>query len=225
MDMQLWLKTLGRVIRAHRTAAGKTQMAISDEANVDQGALSRIELGKQEADHAQLQSIAAVFGMRASELLAEAETIADSTDLPFVPKRMAQGVAAVPLISWVQAGNWQEAVDAYSRGQGAELIHTAAKVSPYAYALRIKGDSMTNPKGSPSFPEGTIIIVDPKRQIENMDLAVVRLVNEKEATFKRYMQDAGLTYLVPLNPQHPTITLNSPAMLCGVVVATAEHRL
>lgn len=219
MDMR---RALGRVIRNHRKAMDQTQMEVADATEIDQGAISRIELGKMEADQDQLRRLADHFGLRVSTLWMEAEGVAEFSGADRVAPAVP-GIRYVPLISWVQAGNWQEAIDAYARGQGAELVHTSAKVSPYAYALRVKGDSMTNPKGHPTFPEGTRIIVDPKRPIENMDLAVVRLVQENEATFKRYVREAGHVSLVPLNPQYPTLAVDAPAVICGVVVATAEH--
>lgn len=42
-----------------------------------------------------------------------------------------------------------------------EWVYTTALVSEMAFALRVRGDSMTNPLGSPSIPEGSIVIVEP----------------------------------------------------------------
>lgn len=221
MDMR---RALGKVIRNHRKAMGQTQVQVAEATGIDQGALSRIEGGKMEADREQLQRLADHFNLRVSTLWMEAEGIAEFSSTEGVAPALP-GIRYVPLISWVQAGNWQEAVDAYARGQGVELVHTSAKVSPYAYALRVKGDSMTNPRGYPTFPEGTKIIVDPKRPVENMDLVVIRLEQENEATFKRYAREAGRVSLVPLNPQYPTLPVDTPATICGVVVATAEQSL
>ena len=46
----------------------------------------------------------------------------------------------------------------------------------------------------------------------------------EEATFKEYVEDAGIRYLKPLNPQYPTIKMDETMHICGVVVqATMEE--
>lgn len=127
-------------------------------------------------------------------------------------------VGRVPLISWVQAGAWAEVIDNHQPGQAEEWRLTTAKVSKNAFALRVKGDSMTNPNGSPSIPEGYIIIVDPYRQAENGDLIVARLDDSMEATFKKLVIDGGLRYLKPLNPAYPVIQINGNCTIVGKVV-------
>lgn len=127
-------------------------------------------------------------------------------------------VGRVPLISWVQAGSWAEVIDNYLPGQAEEWRLTTAKCSKNAFALRVKGDSMTNPNGSPSIPEGYIIIVDPQRQANNGDLIVARLDDSMEATFKKLVIDGGLRYLKPLNPAYPVIQINGNCTIIGKVI-------
>lgn len=124
-----------------------------------------------------------------------------------------------------EAGNWSDPTDTYARGTGEAMIATTAKVGRLAYALRVRGDSMSNPRGDPSFPDGSVIIVDPGRQPEAGSMVIVRLLDDDETTFKRLAIDGGRRLLVPLNPQYPTIPLEQDAMLCGVVVAIAERSL
>lgn len=124
----------------------------------------------------------------------------------------------VPLISWVQAGKWKDVVDNLQPGQGEQWIHTTARVGPHAYALRIVGDSMTNPAGAPSFPDGTIIIVDPDRAADPGKFVVVRQRDSEECTFKQLVRDAGHLYLKPLNPRYPLLEMAQDAVICGVLV-------
>lgn len=129
-------------------------------------------------------------------------------------------MGVVPLISWVQAGEWCDIEDYYHPGQGEKDIYTTRKVGKHAFALRVRGDSMENPKGRPSYPEGAIIIVDPDRPVHSGDRVVVRLEDSAEATFKQYIEDSGRKYLKPLNPQYPMIELDERATICGVVIQT-----
>lgn len=124
----------------------------------------------------------------------------------------------VPLISWVQAGQWRDVIDNLQPGDSYDSIATTARVGPNAYALRVIGDSMTNPAGAPSFPEGTVIIVDPDRNAEPGKFVVVRQNDDRECTFKQLVRDGGKMYLKPLNPRYPIMEMLADAIICGVAV-------
>ncbi len=124
----------------------------------------------------------------------------------------------VPLISWVAAGAWTEMADP---GDGAqEWIACAAGHGRRTFALRVKGVSMFNPGARLSFSEGDVIFVDPDRDVINGSLVVVRLDDDKEATFKRLLIDGEKRYLEALNPSWPNriIPINRNATLIGVVI-------
>ncbi len=124
----------------------------------------------------------------------------------------------VPLISWVQAGDWRNMVDNFQPGDAERWVATNASVGKHSFALRIVGDSMTNPGGAPSFPEGTIIIVDPEREASPGRYVVVRQNSDTECTFKQLVRDAGKHYLKPLNPRYPLLEMLPDAVICGVLV-------
>lgn len=123
----------------------------------------------------------------------------------------------VPLISWVQAGDWNSVVDNFHPGDADEWIDTTVPVRQHTYALRVKGDSMTNPTGSPSFPHGMIIIVEPEIDAVPGAYVVVRQNGDDECTFKQLVKDAGNFYLKPLNPAYPLLRMTDDAVICGVV--------
>jgi SOS-response transcriptional repressor LexA len=121
-----------------------------------------------------------------------------------------------PVISWVQAGEWNEAVDMYSPGAAEEWEYTDCTVSDRAFWLKVKGDSMTAPVGV-SIPEGHLILVDPDAAPENGSLVVAKLIDSDEATFKRLVIDGSMRYLKPLNPSYPVVTINGNCRIVGVV--------
>ena len=129
-------------------------------------------------------------------------------------------VFSVPLISWVQAGQWDEVVDVYRPGEGEKPVYTTRKVGPRAYALRVVGDSMENPNGRPTYPQGSIIIVDPDREAIHGNAVIVRLEDSEQATFKQLIVEGGTRYLKPLNPRYPIMKIDGKASFCGVVVQT-----
>ncbi|HDY4931569.1 TPA: LexA family transcriptional regulator [Yersinia enterocolitica] len=122
-----------------------------------------------------------------------------------------------PLISWVSAGGWLEAVEPYRKDEIDVWPETTVDASESSFWLRVKGDSMTSPTGF-TVPEGMIILVDPEKEAVSGKLVVAKLENENEATFKQYMTDAGRKYLKALNPHHPPTIINGNCKIIGVVV-------
>jgi SOS-response transcriptional repressor LexA len=226
-------RAVGAALRRRRNAAHLSQPEVAELSGgaIDQGRLSKVERGKEGMSPEVLDAVARALGTRAGIILMEADAIMDgsageSFEATAHQLTQAMGVRHVPMISWVEAGNFAEAVDAYARGTGQDMIQTSAKVGRLAYALRVHGPSMTNPKDDrKTFPDGSIIIVDPHRDYQNGSLIIARLEDEKEATFKQYFEDGGKKLLVPLNPQFSSIPIDRPMMFCGSVVALAERPL
>lgn len=134
-------------------------------------------------------------------------------------------VGQAPLISWVQAGNFAAVIDNMQPGDAEEWIPTTVPVRRHTYALRVRGDSMTNPNGEPTFPNGCVIVVEPEA-IDTLDklasspitsFIIVKREGDDEATFKQLVRDSGKYWLKPLNPQYPMIELKEGDVLCGVV--------
>lgn len=124
----------------------------------------------------------------------------------------------VPLISWVQAGEFCESVDLFEPGDAEDWIPCPAKHSDRTYALRVNGDSMTSPyPGQKSYPEGTIIFVDPDKALINGCRVIAKL--NGEVTFKTYAEDMGHIYLRPINPTYsPMDVTGKDISFCGVII-------
>jgi len=122
-----------------------------------------------------------------------------------------------PLISWVSAGQWLEAVEPYKLEEIDEWPETTAHAGENAFWLTVRGDSMTSPVGF-TVPEGMIILVDPSKEAKSGKLVVAKLINDNEATFKMYVEDAGRRFLKPLNPQYPVTEINGNCQIIGTVI-------
>ncbi|WP_444934954.1 LexA family protein [Microbulbifer sp. JTAC008] len=126
----------------------------------------------------------------------------------------------IPLISWVQAGAFCEALDLLEPGEAEAWLPCPATHSDRAYALRVYGDSMTSPyPGQRSYPEGTIIFVDPDKPLTNGCRVIAKL--NDEVTFKTYAEDMGRTFLRPINPSYPSMDITGmDVSFCGVILGS-----
>lgn len=119
----------------------------------------------------------------------------------------------VPVISWIQAGMWSEIQDTFEPGDADDWKSpTLARLGRRAYALIVRGESMTDPTGPRSFPEGTLIFVDPDAGFGPGDFVIAKDVKTQEATFKKLLTDGGRWYLKPLNKEFQTIEIDDPAI-------------
>ncbi|WMN15378.1 S24 family peptidase [Pseudomonas piscis] len=133
-------------------------------------------------------------------------------------RTIAQGFGKVPLISWVQAGAWCESN--FEQHDGESWLSCPVPISSSGYALKVLGDSMTNPGPGRSYPTGCIIFVDPEVETKTGDRVIARVPRTNEATFKILVEDAGRQFLRPINPQYPIIDITEETHICGKVVGS-----
>ena len=123
----------------------------------------------------------------------------------------------IPVISWVQAGQFTECKAAEVFSEVDKWVETSLRIGDNSFALEVKGDSMTNPNGLPTIPEGATVIVDPDAEPLNGKIVVARLDGTNEATVKKLVIDGPQKFLVPLNPRYPNISINGNCLIIGVV--------
>ena len=123
----------------------------------------------------------------------------------------------VPVISWVQAGQFTECKTADLFSDVDKWVETSLRIGDSSFALEVKGDSMTNPNGLPTIPEGATVIVDPDVEPHHGKIVVARIDGTNEATVKKLVIDGPQKFLVPLNPRSPNIPINGNCLIIGVV--------
>jgi SOS-response transcriptional repressor LexA len=208
--------TLGERIRQRREALGLTLEQLSERCGVDVGTISALENRKSKRSEYAAQ-IASGLGLTMEELLSGVAPGVGNT-------HPATRRVRVPVISWVAAGAWNEAADPYAPGNAARWEDVDEPFDRSAFALEVRGDSMENPSGRASFPEGCLIVVDPARKAKSGDFVVVRNNDWDEATFKQYIVDGGVKLLRPLNAQYPTLQVKPGTVMVGVVVLKIEKQ-
>ena len=203
-----WMQkeNISQRIRRLRTAAGYSQQQLANAIGVSDAAVSKWESEHSEPKSKFIPLLARVFGISTEEMLK-----GGTKELEAGPDIRGR----VPLISWIQAGNWLE-MDVSQVEYSTYYLHTA-KVGPRAFALRVIGDSMTSYTGGKSIPEGSVVIVDPDLTAEHGKVVVARLDDNAEATLKQLVIDGGQKYLKPFNHNYPMMPINGNCSIIGVV--------
>lgn len=193
---------------------GMTQAQLAEKMGVTQGAMGHWLNGRRSPSLAEVGTIFQILGISGAALNPDG-TFSVGEDLTLLPVKQQY---EYPLFTTVQAGPFTE-VGTYTAGDAKAWVPTNTKASDNAFWLEVKGHSMTAPQGvRPSFPEGMLILVDPAEDVESGDFCVASAHNDSEATFKKYEKDAGVSYLVPLNPAYRTIDCDHQCRIIGKVV-------
>ncbi len=132
-----------------------------------------------------------------------------------------EGTRSIPVISWVQAGDFSDSGGLYAPvDDTTEYTAYHGRISNGAYALIVQGDSMVSPyPGQMSFLPGSRVVIDPALEAQPGQYVVVRLPGTDDVTLKQLVRDSGQLFLKPLNPQYTTMPFPKDGHICGVVVS------
>lgn len=122
---------------------------------------------------------------------------------PAAQENIASYLTKIPLLNWHQVENI-ETLKA-EQLETNEVIFSHLENSSHGYALPVIGDSMISTTGPYSFPEGVLIIFDPKWSDELSDGMFIIAQVDKEIKFRQVKYDGSKAYLHALNPQYPKI--------------------
>ncbi|SFR00809.1 SOS-response transcriptional repressor LexA (RecA-mediated autopeptidase) [Enterobacter sp. kpr-6] len=205
-------------IRARRKELKLTQAVLGKLVGVNRVTVTGWESGDYAPGGSNLQALSAALKCNPQWLIDG--TGDPDSDIPTMRPTDKFGVKQIPVLSWVQAGEWTESGAPLTRDDVKEWIYTTASLSDEGFALRVRGDSMTNPNGAPSIPEGSLVIVDPDYggpYEVNGRIVVAQIDGSTEATLKKFVIDGPVRYLVPLNPHYRVLEVNGNCRLVGVV--------
>lgn len=207
------MKTLGSRIAHFRKLASLSQGQLASLCGwKSQSRIGNYEKDLREPTLADLELIASALQVSVAQLTyGDSAATEHSNVAPMVqPHREAKDY---PVISWVAAGERAESNVCYAVAE--EWLPSTENAGSYGYWLRVRGNSMTS-NSHPSFPEGTPILIRP----EGFDLIsgkfyIARHKASGETTFKQYVLDAGIGYLVPLNKDYQTVPLDGTWDIIG----------
>jgi SOS-response transcriptional repressor LexA len=205
------VQTIGDRVRLMLESNRMTQTELAKKAGVTQAMVSSLVNNQQETSK-RLPEIAAALGVTSDWL---------ATGTGPKTSRLAD---ALPVMdnsrrTWIPLLSGDEVID-YCRSEKriSEAHQWYAIMKPCSnrtFAMRVTGSSMSAQSGL-SFPDGTVIYVDPKKLHSNGSFVVAQ--RNGSVTFKRFEQDGNLQFLVPLNPQHQSVPVDPETVILGTVI-------
>lgn len=179
------------------------QAAVAKEFGVSTAAVARwFNYGSVSMD--KLPKLAKLLGTTTDYLLSK--KLVNDVSEPMKAKK-------IPLISWVQAGLFNEMTDP----EFDEFIYVDDNVPDECFALRVNGDSMTSQTGGKSIPDGSVVIVQPCCYSEELNHKVVIARLNDKATMKELVIDTDI-YLKPWNNFYKMIVISSEVEIIGRVI-------
>lgn len=131
------------------------------------------------------------------------ETSIKESNVTFDPS--PKNLKRVPVISFVQASSWAEAVDSYEPGDGQDFLLIEHEGGEMVFSVIVNGDCMEE-----EFRQGDKILVDPEKEVQSGDYALIKDLISDEVTFKKViLTEKGGAILQPLNPKYQPIILDS----------------
>ncbi|MCF5727098.1 XRE family transcriptional regulator [Aeromonas veronii] len=215
-------------IKTRRSACGFTQDQLAARVGVTRVAVSHWERGGAEPKGRYLNDLAEALGVTVDWLLTgNGADISSHQQVPgfhnVEPAVIPQG-KRIPVISYVQAGNWREMCEQATTFDGnVEYVSASIDIGPRGFGLWLRGNSMT-----PIFNEGDLVIVDPDESPRPGDYVVAKNGSEG-ATFKKYrprgIDENGqeVFELVPLNDDYPP--MHSDRQYIEIIGVMVEHRI
>lgn len=222
--------TINDRILSRRKLLKLSQLELANRIGITRVSVGKWESGLNQPKGRYLNDLAAALGVSVDWLLTGKEEgttgVAESSFPGYrnvEPAVIPQG-GRVPILSYVQAGNWREMCEQATTFDGnVEYVTASVDIGPCGFGLWLRGNSMT-----PQFNEGDLVIVDPDEQPRPGDFVVAKNGSD-EATFKKYrprgIDENGqeVFELVPLNDDYPPMYSDRQHIeIIGVMV---EHRI
>lgn len=199
-------------ISAARKALGLTQEQLAEKAGVVRRQIAAYEAGDSKPRGDVLANLSAALGA-SMQWLATGE--GKGPDVSNIKKTVM--VREIPVVSMETITHF-DPNDPTHKFSAIDFIPTPYEAGEFSFGVMVQGDSMESWSG-PSFPDGTIVVVDPETIIEDGDFGVFIDINNNHATFKMYTMDQGEAYLQPLNPAYPIVNARDYVLIGKVVSA------
>lgn len=153
---------------------------------------------------------------RAIEVVRSPTPGAAPRTLPFAPIMAAQGMRAVPMMGRIAAGTPISAIQTHTHDV---MVAGDLLAAGDYFALEVRGDSMINA----GILDGDTVLIRKEAEASTGEI-VVALVDDEEATLKRFRRRGRSIALEPANPAYETRLLGSDRVKVQGVLAGLVRR-
>ena len=188
LQMLNYVMDFGKRLKDVMEQRGVKPKELADSIDVDPSFISQLRSGHRKPGRDVLTKLSRALNVKIEALISQNNV-----------ERVEFPAGRIPLISWVQAGEWSEAIDSYPPGVAEDWIPYGTK-DRSTFALRVKGDSM-----EPEYRDGDVTIVNPSIEARPGDDIVAKC--GQDVTFKRLKKHGATILLSPLNPSYPDIII------------------
>lgn len=202
---------IGERIKCRRLELQYTQDQVAKALGITRASIAQWENDRTKPRGQSLHGLANILRVTAAWLLTG--EVEDNENQPNL--NGSNDSQSVPLISYEQAASWHELAAKLNSIRAQDWLRSANKLGPRAFALTMEGDSMLNPTGFPSIPQGSYVFFDPDVTPLNGHIVAVRN-HEGDITIKKLTVDFNHTVLRPLNPRYQDIIIDDLEGVIGV---------
>lgn len=210
------MDTLAERVKAARKYSGLTQAALAKASGANQSDISKIERGEIERTTYLIGLATALkcdprwldtgdgnapWSPADERYDSEAQRGAEERGNSR-PSRIEYKERRYPLLSSVQAGSW--GVIDIAPSEIDDYVVCPVDLGEEGFCLQVDGDSMTNPEGPYSFPDGMNVCFKAGAEVNHKDFVCVVREGEPNAIFKQILLIDGKYFLHSLNPHWPT---------------------
>lgn len=190
------MNNIGNIIKSRRLELSLTLEEVGKAVGVSKSTVQKWENGFiSNMKRDKIAALAKILNINPVSLITGDRDInSDNVSLPDGVEPYNPVMHRIPILGNIAAGLplfAEENIEGYTY---TELNHGGEY-----FALRIKGDSMT----AANIPDGSLVTVRSQPQVENGEIAAVR-VNDDSFTVKRFKQNDNIVTLTPqsYNPKH-----------------------
>jgi len=207
------METIGDRLRKRREAIGLSQEKLAEKSGVSQVTISKLESNKNTRTRF-VRELAQSIDVSASWLeFGEGKL---ETDFQRIPTKK------IPLVTWGELLSGGSNFSQQINKESSQMIIVPSNISDKCFAVKVVSDSMISRESGVSFHPYEIIVIDPDKPYKSGSFVVAFNSNAKEIHFRQFVNDGGVNYLKPLNPQYPLLKAENYEILGTCCYKVAE---
>jgi len=198
---------IAKYIESTLIKIGMKPSELANRIGVDRSTITRYFNGTRKISMEDIPKIANAIGISPMELLSD-EKDEQATNIIEV----SQKTVRIPILGKIACGDPILVEENY---EDYRVVIAEGLPSGKLVYLEAKGNSM-----HPTIPDGSFVLIREQKEVENGEIAAVRLNGNEEATLKRVKKQGDLIILMPDNNEFEPIIINelNPAEIIGKAI-------